>query len=77
MSSILIDRVYDKGRAHAIAQINDGKIAPDDELWIDIDPQDLLFALTGEKIDPESYAGVELLTEYEDGYYDEWDDHNG
>jgi len=57
---------------------------PADDVWnvsgdnteFDIYEQqkDVLFRVTGYKIEPDEPAGEELLGLYENGYYDWWDD---
>lgn len=68
---------YEKGELRAAKEIEEGKVAPDDDPFEDFDENDFVFALTGDKLDLDSEEASDLFRAYEDGYYDRWDDNNG
>lgn len=63
---------YEFGRKKAREQIDSEDYS--ENFYTFIGQQDVLFELTGEKLDPENEDSIELLDEVERGYWDEWDD---
>lgn len=65
------------GERHARNQIEDDEIpeGPDDDIWEILDVQEILFEITGEKIEPNSEDGWLLIDNIENAYYDYWWDY--
>lgn len=45
---------------------------PEDNIWEDLDAQEIILIITGEKIQPNTEEGQLILDNVEDGYYDEF-----
>jgi hypothetical protein len=67
-----LERAYQQGYDRAVNEFEEGKREPVENLWDsdDLDPQDFLFSLTGEKIDPLTIIAMDAFDALENGYYD-------
>lgn len=70
-----IERARKKGKVHAIAEHELGNTEPLEVVLDESDQRHLVWKITGQKLGPEDNITQELVSAYEDGYFDEWEDY--
>lgn len=71
------DRAYTMGKVHASVEIDLGNITPAELPMDEEDIRQLAWEITTVKLEPDSDEAEMLATAYSDGYYDQWEEHNG
>lgn len=71
ITAMQLGRAFSMGEKRAQEEIEEGVFEPNDDVLEDEEfRRDLVFSVTGEKLDPDSEEGWLIADNYERGYYD-------
>ena len=72
-TNVQLDRAREMGERHARAEMALDVPFPSEPISDEEDIRSLAFRVTGEKLDPTSFAAEMIAATYEEGYWEVWD----